>query len=595
MAEEEPKIIQFKEGAKGGDGSDSDDGFDEQTVEHNAVSISDSKLVDMKETITKTKFGKISAVSAFLRASASCNFFTCKQVADIIGVTTFAEERVDAIKILSRKIVDPENIFLLYPLISTDAEKSALSDAFGLSLDEINAGIAAAQAGTEAPRKKKVKKHKPLPVPEPEPAPAEVAPPSELDLAEAANNAQVTEQLVADKKKRVTIFVTDPTKVGDGLSSHISYLFSTMTENKDYKQAGGVGVRRRFNDIVWLHETLTYYYPSVIVPEVPEKQVKGRFDPVFIEERRRVLERFINRCGSHPLLCTSPALRIFLEANEDEWASAQKASKAELKADKKADKKDHAAKAKGLDPSKDMIEYDTAYDKYIAIRDYILVAENQFYLVKKQLKLVVKQHEDMSTLTQKLGVLFQDIVPAEALHGSLSQALEATAKAMSAGISRVHALYAEVEKISLLDPIREYLGLFDGAKDMLTNRLTALKNYQKAAAEVSSSATKLAKLKDEVEKKMRSKGANDKDNQKVAEAQASHQEKEALMEKRKTEFLDFDRRMLIELKRFHMEKAYDFREILLDYCKSQYEATQKAASVWTSLQEPIRKALIERP
>ncbi len=485
---------------------------------------------------------------------------------------------------LSRKICDPENMHLLYAAIGSAAEIQALSEAFDVPVEEIEAGVKNAREGGEVKKRKKgKKKDKPA-----EPAPEPVA----EELKAPVDPTGETVPMV-DMASRVTIFVTEPQKVGDGMGAYVSYKVTATTQNQEYK-TGGQGVRRRFNDVVWLHENLSFYYPGAILPEVPEKQTMGRFDPVFIEERRRQLERFINRCGSHPELAKSHALRIFLESSDEEWSSAQKSSKVELKADKKAEKKDKAAKQKGLDASKDMISYDPQYDKFVSLREYLLVAQDGFEALKKQLKLNVAHEQAYADLATKLGVAFQDLVPAETLFGALGPALEVVAKALANGISRIHSLAADIDKIQLLDPIREYLGLFDGVEQLLVRRLAALKTYQQASAAVLESSTKLAKAKEELEKKVKSGKAGDKDNQKVQEAQAAHNEKEALCDRRRSEFNVLTNLMFSELRRFHYEKACDFRETLVAYCNARADNAEKAAHVWKQLQEPIKKALPER-
>lgn len=44
-------------------------------------------------------------------------------------------------------------------------------------------------------------------------------------------------------------------------------------------------VRRRFNDFVWLRETLVKEYPGWYIPPLPLKGVKRSFDSDYVAER----------------------------------------------------------------------------------------------------------------------------------------------------------------------------------------------------------------------------------------------------------------------------------------------------------------------
>ncbi|KAJ3299302.1 intercellular trafficking and secretion [Borealophlyctis nickersoniae] len=80
-----------------------------------------------------------------------------------------------------------------------------------------------------------------------------------------------------------------------------------------------VSARRRYQDFVWLHRTLSEEYPACILPPLPGKHrmeyITGdRFSPQFIEKRRASLQTFLERIGRHPTLQRSAALKKFLEA-----------------------------------------------------------------------------------------------------------------------------------------------------------------------------------------------------------------------------------------------------------------------------------------
>lgn len=65
------------------------------------------------------------------------------------------------------------------------------------------------------------------------------------------------------------------------------------------------GVRRRFQEFVWLHRTLQIRYRDIVMPSLPPAKYSGRFDPAFIEERKTALEDFTNWWAKSPSLIFS--------------------------------------------------------------------------------------------------------------------------------------------------------------------------------------------------------------------------------------------------------------------------------------------------
>ncbi len=82
-------------------------------------------------------------------------------------------------------------------------------------------------------------------------------------------------------------------------------------------------VLRRYSDFLWLYERLQTERAGAIVPPLPEKQPVGRFNPAFVEIRRRELERFLRRAAVHPELQGSGALDAFLKADDVTFQAAK--------------------------------------------------------------------------------------------------------------------------------------------------------------------------------------------------------------------------------------------------------------------------------
>lgn len=80
----------------------------------------------------------------------------------------------------------------------------------------------------------------------------------------------------------------------------------------------GATVQRRYSDFVWLLECLIRRYPFRMLPALPPKRVHiaGSYiavDDLFLERRRRGLERFLTFLVNHPTLKRDGLLKTILE------------------------------------------------------------------------------------------------------------------------------------------------------------------------------------------------------------------------------------------------------------------------------------------
>lgn len=74
----------------------------------------------------------------------------------------------------------------------------------------------------------------------------------------------------------IEISITEPQKIGDGMSAYMAYRVTTRT-NKPLFKKKEFSVTRRFSDFLGLHDKLTEKYLKVgrIIPPAPEKSVIG--------------------------------------------------------------------------------------------------------------------------------------------------------------------------------------------------------------------------------------------------------------------------------------------------------------------------------
>lgn len=95
---------------------------------------------------------------------------------------------------------------------------------------------------------------------------------------------------------------------------------------KDKKTGTEITISRRFNDFVWLHDSLIQAHPAALIPPLPEKVLIARVsvNAPLVEYRERELERFLIRVASHPVLVSNPKFILFLNATQTDLETAKK-------------------------------------------------------------------------------------------------------------------------------------------------------------------------------------------------------------------------------------------------------------------------------
>ena len=142
---------------------------------------------------------------------------------------------------------------------------------------------------------------------------------------------------------QLSITVSDPHKVGEGMTSYMAYRVLTRTNLHTFRRQT-FSVVRRFSDFLALHEKLVARYQAKgrIIPPAPEKSIIGttrvkmsggeqggppageaagpgtsHCKANFISRRRAALERFINRVALHPVLRLDADFLDFLESESE--------------------------------------------------------------------------------------------------------------------------------------------------------------------------------------------------------------------------------------------------------------------------------------
>lgn len=126
--------------------------------------------------------------------------------------------------------------------------------------------------------------------------------------------------------------VNDHNIEGSLFTKKAYYLIQCRTMLPDYPSSK-FSVKRTFGDVNWLKQQLEFQYPYCIIPPLLNAKsfTQSETNDDLITKRRRIIQRFLNRVGSHPILSSSKELFDFLSGNQKSFKQLRKAKEREKK------------------------------------------------------------------------------------------------------------------------------------------------------------------------------------------------------------------------------------------------------------------------
>nr|XP_018669023.1 sorting nexin-33 isoform X3 [Ciona intestinalis] len=265
-----------------------------------------------------------------------------------------------------------------------------------------------------------------------------------------------------------TCTVTNPVKESkfSGLKSFIAY---TITPSHT-----DVAVLRRFKHFDWLYEQLVRKYGvSISVPQLPDKQITGRYEDDFIEGRRVQLQTWLCRIALHPVISCSDVFGHFVTSKDDEKAWKQGKRKAEkdeavgggfFQAINTPDQKmDFTIAEQTLDTHS---KFTRGMDE--ACKQLIIVGQDQ---AKKFPQVYKKDTQRLGQLFSTLGECFElDNRPVSA---PLTEAIKHTGQVYEA-VGELYGNQPTYDWNPLLEGLNEYHGVLATFPAILGNQRNAL-------------------------------------------------------------------------------------------------------------------------
>ncbi|KAH7521012.1 hypothetical protein JRO89_XSUnG0131500 [Xanthoceras sorbifolium] len=368
----------------------------------------------------------------------------------------------------------------------------------------------------------------------------------------------------------LSVSVTDPVKLGNGVQAYISYRVITKTNLPEYQGPEKI-VIRRYSDFVWLRDRLFEKYKGIFIPPLPEKSAveKFRFSAEFIEMRRQGLDVFVNRIASHHDLQQSEDLRTFLQADEETMERLRSQETGIFKkkpADLMQIFKDVQSKVSDvvLGKEKPVEESTPEYEK---LKHYIFELENHLAEAQKHTYRLVKRHRELSQSLQDFGKATKLLGACEG--NALGKAFtELGVKSETLSIKLQKESYQLL--MNFEEPLKDYVCAVQSIKATIAERANAFRRQCELAETIKLKEINLDKL-------MLTRS------DKVAEAEHEYKELKAESEEATRRFQTIVSLMNEEMMHFQEQKTLDMGIAFHKFAKGQARLANSIADAWRSL------------
>ncbi|XP_065671469.1 sorting nexin-2 isoform X2 [Hydra vulgaris] len=367
----------------------------------------------------------------------------------------------------------------------------------------------------------------------------------------------------------IKIKISDPIKIGDGMSAYMAYNVTTQTSMSIFKNKE-MCVKRRFSDFLGLHERLNEKHLVLgrIVPPPPDKSVVGmvmvksskddQSSTDFVERRQHELEKYMNRLARHSQLIEDQDFKEFLEADELPRAKNTSAlSKGGLS---------RLAKGIGDAVSKitiKMVESDSWFEEK---QNQIDVLDQQLIKLHTAAEVLVNLRKEVCLHTSAFAKSCSLLSNCEE-HTTLSRALSQLAE-LEEKIEHVQQEQVLKDFYTLAETLKEYISLIGAVKAAFAQRIKVWSNWQSAQSTLTKKREALVKLE--------LAGKSDK----LGPAQDEVKEWEKRVEKGEDDFNAISKTVKVEMTRFDKMRVKDFKDLIITYLESLLNVQQQFAQLW---------------
>ncbi|KAK4317227.1 hypothetical protein Pmani_011671 [Petrolisthes manimaculis] len=369
------------------------------------------------------------------------------------------------------------------------------------------------------------------------------------------------------------ITVSDPQKIGDGMSSYMAYKITTRT-NVSFFRKKNWSVMRRFSDFLGLHRKLVekHLHSGRIIPPAPEKSAIGTTkiklgsdknadsgSADFIEKRRASLERYMNRTGAHSILRADPDFREFLELDAELPRATQTSALSGAGVLRLLNKV-------GETVNKMTFKMDESDQWFEEKTQQVESLDAQLRKLHSAMEGLVWYRRELATNTAAFAKSCAVLSSVEE-HSSLSRALHQ----LSESTERTHTIHhaqGDADFYILSENTKDYIQLIAAVKDVFHERVKTFQTWQHSQATLAKKRE--AKAKAELAGRM----------DKVQQAQEEVAEWEGKVERSQEEFERISKAIKKEMEQFDVVRVQDFKDMVVKYLEALMTSQQQIIKVW---------------
>eukprot|EP00051_Salpingoeca_urceolata_P007219 m.95695 g.95695 ORF g.95695 m.95695 type:complete len:480 (+) comp15161_c0_seq5:2759-4198(+) len=416
--------------------------------------------------------------------------------------------------------------------------------------------------------------------------------------AAAATKEELGQSQADAPSTGLACFVETPERKGDGLlDSHVVYTVRSEADldvvNKPGRGSTGSLVKvtsaqfhvlRRYSDFFWLHEVLEFEQPSYLVPPLPPKHhMNDKFDPEFLEIRRRGLQEFVHRIATHPVMSCNGTFRTFLQAKSHELVTLKKERERSVM----------TRMQDTLSTATSKLTAKAGDDKFSRIARYIDDFQARLTEVAQATGYTVTARKDMHGILCEYAVSFGLVAETEDL---LSEPLRQAQRLLDEQAEDLRTLIRAHDHCFFL-AIKEYLLYTESIKALLLRReIQCGKEASVTKALQGKEAEKQAVLDSDQKMTLGSLFGKDPEvikREKLDKIEAQMASLTAQYNQAVDETAVFNANVQAELDRWHREKDADIRRLWGDLADAHVTFLTKAQSQWAQMAEAFEQLSVD--
>ncbi|KAJ1553670.1 Sorting nexin, cytoplasm-to-vacuole targeting pathway/endosomal sorting, partial [Nowakowskiella sp. JEL0078] len=289
-----------------------------------------------------------------------------------------------------------------------------------------------------------------------------------------------------------------------GGSTYISYLIHTEIPEFNID----IETRHRYSEFEAFQKYIIRAYPTCVIPPIPDKhtisdyatkQAKAKEDPNTIEKRKRMLQTFLNRVATHPLLSRDVVFHKFLEPGIAWHEALTNATIPTSTINRNKSALQKLTEVKSLrNPGFLYLTISLLFTnikhakdpQFTAAEDYTTrfsIQTNQALIVQRHL---VKLEQESAQTYSELGAIFNAWSLSEK---EISQAVENTGQAFDS-MATVTTQLAHAMEERMTEPLQEYMFYSKGIERLLSWRHDRHVEFEVVTETIHSKKSSLQKL-----------------------------------------------------------------------------------------------------